>query len=529
MKLILSTIVIFISVSLVGFPVFAAVVPTVLQCDINTDGIISTSDLVDIASNLGKTGAAGWIREDVDRNGVIQVCDLMFVATHYGESTTAPSEPTVPDDTSSSGKSYYVSPSGSDTSLGTVSSPFASLSKALSASSSGGTIYLRGGTYKNSITISKSGITIRNYNNEKPIIVGTTSTTVEFSSGASNVLVYGVNFSNSPGDCIYLEKGNNHITFSHCGFYNIPKHVLYAYNEDGAPTKYIEYLNINNCTTSKVGWGSGYSGEIFSFDGCRYFVYENNLLKDFTKQGINNNGGCCNGVIQGNTFVNTNYFSYKIDPSWANNDRTVHDIVIRNNLFTGTGTTSKREIFINPEVGYGGSCRVYNIDIYDNIFATTASSGDMSYGISILADTVTTFSNIRIMYNTFYVAAGSSNYAITMDKGDGTFSNCVIANNIFVTTSTATQIYTDFTSGFIFKNNCFYYPSGTAAGISSVGVGDGGIRANPLFITLGSDFHLTASSPCKDAASSTYTIAKDYTGISRPQGTGYDIGAYEFH
>lgn len=134
------------------------------------------------------------------------------------------------------------------------------------------------------------------------------------------------------------------------------------------------------------------------------------------------------------------------------------------------------------------------------------------------------------MYNTFYIASGSSNYAMTITKGDDTYTNCVIANNIFVTTSTATQISTDTTSGFTFKNNCFYYPSGTASGISGgVGLGDGGIRANPLFVNLGSNFHLTASSPCKDAASSTYTVSKDYDGLSRLQGTGYDIGAYEFH
>ena len=527
-KRIISTILILLSICLSNIPAFA-VTPTKLQCDINGDGIINVSDLIDISKHLGQKGTPGWIIEDVDKNGIIQVCDLMFVASHYGESATTTTGTTVPDDTTSSGNSYYVSTSGSDSSSGTLSSSFATLSKAMSASSSGDTIYMRGGTYTNSITISKSGITIRNYNNEKPIIVGTTSTTVQLSSGASNVMFYGVNFSNCPGDCVYLTTANSHITFSHCGFYNIPKHVVYAYNENGAPTKYIEYLNINNCTTSKVGWGSGYTGEIFSLGGCRNFVYENNMLRDFTKQGLCNGAGSCNGLIQGNTFVNTKYFSYKIDPAWANNDNTVHDVIIRNNLFTGTGTTSKREIFINPEVGYGGTCRVYNIDIYNNVFDTTASSGGMSYGISIKADSVATFSNIRIMYNTFYVASGSSNYAITMVKGDATYTNCVIANNIFVTTTTATQIDTDFTSGFTFKNNCFYYPSGTASGISSVGLGDGGIRANPLFVNLGSDFHLTASSPCKDAASSTYTVSKDYDGISRQQGTGYDIGAYEFH
>jgi hypothetical protein len=516
-KKMLSTTIIFIMIFLSSISISSST--TLTEFDINNDGIINTLDLIEMSNHIGMTGSPGWISDDVDHNGKIQICDLMLVATHYGETTT-----------STLGTSIYVSTSGKDTNSGTLSNPFATLSKAISASSSGDTIFMRGGTYTNSITISKSGITIRNYNNEKPIIVGTTSTTIQFSSGASNIVFYGINFSNSPGDCVFLTRGNSHITFSHCGFYNIPKHVVYAYNENGAPTSYIEYLNINNCTTSKVGWGSGYMGEVFSLGGCRNFVYENNMLSNFNKQGLCNGAGSCNGLIQGNTFVNTKYFSYKIDPSWAYNDYTVHDIIIRNNLFTGTGTTNKREIFINPEVGYGGRCRVYNIEIYNNIFDTTAISGGISHAISVGANSAgTIFNNIRITYNTFYVASGSSNYAMTIKKGDDTFTNCVIANNIFVTTSTATQISTDTTNGFTFKNNCFYYPSGTAVGISGVGLGAGGIRANPLFVNAGNDFRLTASSPCKDAASSTYTISASYDGVSRPQGSGYDIGAYEYH
>lgn len=518
-KRILSTVIILTTLFFFSVPLNSAA-PDLIECDINKDGIINTLDLIEMSNHIGMTGTAGWISEDVDHNGIVQVCDLMLVATHYGETTATPIE-----------NALYVSTSGRDSNAGTLSSPYATVSKAISASSSGDTIYMRGGTYTNSITITKSGITIRNYNNEKPIIVGTTSETVDFSSGVSNVLFYGINFSNAPGDCVFLTKTNSHITFSHCGFYNIPKHVIYAYNENGAPTNYIEYLNINNCSTSKVGWGSGYMGEIFSLGGCRHFVYENNLLRDFNKQGVSNGAGSCYGLIQGNTFVNTKYFSYKIDPSWATNDNSVHDITIRNNLFTGTGTTNKREIFINPEVGYGGRCHVYNIEIYNNIFNTKAVSGGMSYGVSMAANSAgATFNNIRITYNTFYIASGSSNFAMTIKKGDDTFTNCVIANNIFVTTSSATQISTDTTNGFTFKNNCFYYPSGTAVGISNgVGLGTGGIRANPLFVNMGSDFHLTASSPCKDAASSTYTVSKSYDGISRPKGTGYDIGAYEFN
>lgn len=78
-------------------------------------------------------------------------------------------------------ENYYVSPTGSDTNVGTVEAPFQSLMKAQSVASSGDTVYLRGGTY-DTFTIAatdsnynyvhrmdKSGITYEAYPGEKPV------------------------------------------------------------------------------------------------------------------------------------------------------------------------------------------------------------------------------------------------------------------------------------------------------------------------------------------------------------------------
>lgn len=44
----------------------------------------------------------------------------------------------------------------------------------------------------------------------------------------------------------------------------------------------------------------------------------------------------------------------------------------------------------------------------------------------------------------------------------------------------------------------------------------------------GGDYHLTGSSPAIDQGSSSQAPSDDYEGNSRPQGSGYDIGAYEY-
>ncbi|MCP5102716.1 MAG: BACON domain-containing protein, partial [bacterium] len=59
--------------------------------------------------------------------------------------------------------------------------------------------------------------------------------------------------------------------------------------------------------------------------------------------------------------------------------------------------------------------------------------------------------------------------------------------------------------------------------------GDNPVEGDPLFVNVSSaDFHLQAGSPAIDAGSSTGAPSDDYEGNSRPQGSGYDIGAFEY-
>jgi len=96
------------------------------------------------------------------------------------------------------------------------------------------------------------------------------------------------------------------------------------------------------------------------------------------------------------------------------------------------------------------------------------------------------------------------------------FVNCIISNvNDFLTgsnNSTFTYHYCDF------YNNGFTTPTG-----------NGNISVNPLFVNQTSgDYHLQSSSPCIDAGTSLNAPASDFEGITRPQGAGFDIGAYEY-
>ncbi len=96
------------------------------------------------------------------------------------------------------------------------------------------------------------------------------------------------------------------------------------------------------------------------------------------------------------------------------------------------------------------------------------------------------------------------------------FVNCIISNiTNFLTgsnNSTFTYQYCDF------YNNGFTTPTGT-----------GNISTDPLFVNqTTADYHLQSNSPCIDTGTSLNAPTTDFEGITRPQGAGFDIGAYEY-
>jgi hypothetical protein len=58
------------------------------------------------------------------------------------------------------------------------------------------------------------------------------------------------------------------------------------------------------------------------------------------------------------------------------------------------------------------------------------------------------------------------------------------------------------------------------------------VASNPRFVNYiragGGDYHLSADSPAIDAGTAGRAPPTDLDGVARPQGAGYDIGAYEF-
>jgi hypothetical protein len=84
--------------------------------------------------------------------------------------------------------------------------------------------------------------------------------------------------------------------------------------------------------------------------------------------------------------------------------------------------------------------------------------------------------------------------------------------------------------GALIVNNISYLNAGGAITLQGRGgVANHNLINDPWFVDPGAlDFHLAAGSPAIDAGAPLAEVPDDADGVLRPQGPGYDIGAYEF-
>ncbi|SFU90060.1 protein of unknown function [Clostridium sp. DSM 8431] len=211
---------------------------------------------------------------------------------------------------------FYISPNGNDNNLGTISSPFKSISKAQDAASSGDTVYMMGGVYKdfkiasedsnyyyvNNIT--KSGILYRAYSSKDlPIFdfsnVKPTKRIAAFriGPGVKNVTflameITGVKDGNQKqSECIRVE-GN--ATFNQVSCHDNNANGFYFVNHaTGSCIKCDSYNNIGTNSQS-IGNTDGFGAHAdgVTFKDCRAWNCSDDGYDCLTSKGSNTFDGC---------------------------------------------------------------------------------------------------------------------------------------------------------------------------------------------------------------------------------------------
>jgi parallel beta-helix repeat protein len=493
---------------------------------------------------------------------------------HQGPATAGAESPVA----TMSGSVYFVATSGNDSNPGTESQPWRTIQYAVGRIDSGDTIYLRGGTYAESIVISSSGAagapkTLSNYPGETVTINGSGHMALRTNGAVGYWTIQGITFRSTDRYAIRLgwweEAATNNFVVK-------DNRILGTLFTIGS------YHVFENNEVDGTGYSAAYGDAgLAEADISHHNVFRNNTVHDFAHadaRGIWTQGKTHDTIIEGNNIYNivpTGGLGQCIDldgagsVEWritvknntANNCGYVgiqlensFDCVVENNIISNSGSAGIMVINYDTRVGckVGGENNQYgdtNADnsckgdptnnvirqnlIYDDAGWAWGYGGIINQGAG----------SLKILGNTIHAAWGSSNGGINFQDSAARTSGAIIKSNIIYQGSGVAICALDYASLVEDSNNLVYKSDGAKAyGLGSgctpsysllqyqsmTGKGQGSVQANPLFVSAAQgNFHLQAGSPAIDAGAYVGLNA-DLEGNPRPLGSGYDIGVFEY-
>ena len=446
----------------------------------------------------------------------------------------------------SAATSYYVSTTGNDNNQGTLASPWKTIQKAANTVAAGDTVYLMGGNYSksngslpNKVVVNVSGsngnyITFTNYPGETVTIDGTGISLPSEINGVENwqglieatgksyLKFIGLRVVNSDWAAFLIKGigGNSHyITIQGCYIYNARSAAVIMSGDGGANTSgNFKVLGNEADRCANDSTGDTHIQEVISIQyGVSDVEVANNYVHDYINdsvwggEGIDIKNGTSNATVHHNEVVNTTsvgiyvdgFSAYQSNISVYNNS--IHDVAGSNGLALASEA--------------GGICEyvnVYNNIVYNNYEGMRIPS----YGTG-------TTRNAKVTNNTFYANGGG------MSIGDwtGPIVNLYVRNNIFSQNVQHTIVNRDRPgdSGKVIAYNLIDGFRGYSGGGFVETRGTNYVEGNPYFVDgPNHNFRLQSNSPAINAGTSTDAPSFDYGGNSRPQGGGYDIGAFEY-
>ena len=401
---------------------------------------------------------------------------------------------------------YYVdgaNSSASDSNPGTEAEPWKTIQKAASTLVAGETVFIKSGTYNESVSVANSGtpihyITFSAYPGDEHEVMINQQFTIP---GKSYIKVTGLRRNlgqegfavKGPSTGVVLDGNYTYGTFgSGISAWGVP------WQSNPGNYDNIKDIVISNNTVEKACDG-GWNECITLANGVQGFEIIDNIIKnggDNTNggEGIDIKEGCSDGVIAGNHIYNLTRRGIYLDGGRNEapfSKPIVEEIEIYNNVIHDN---EDQGIAIMTE----GPGDVRFIKIYNNLLYGNEEDGIMYYkhpaGSGIVHD-ITAINNV--CYN-------NQRYGILSNFS--TSYNMLTRNNICYQNSTDVW----FQSG---SNTQDHNLFGT----------------NPQFVNANSgNFRLQAVSPARDSGSATLAPLFDLDGMVRPYGAGFDIGAYEY-
>lgn len=405
----------------------------------------------------------------------------------------------------------YVSTTGTDTNPGTQAQPFLTLTRGVRDLKPGDTLLVMPGLYAESLygiipggTDWNNPVTVKAYDpSNRPIMKPNANVgayrVIEFGGNwpipasqqhyiiIDGFILDGVNVSDS---VIKIEDGAHHIRVMNSELMNAPNNGVLVYTPEIGNNEFLN-LDVHDNGNTDFAHGLYIANNDNVIDGCRIYrnagwgvhVWNSYYPSDSTSDTPSRNS-IRNNIIYDNARVGGR------GPGIG--------------LYQGMGNKAYNNIVVNNNVGIVMDYGATDTFIGNNVVYKNKSNGIL-VGI--------TATNNTYIYNN--IVAESGYIGISVYQGSNYVRNNLGYHNTVdePTLSDYAKNYLDYTGTAVAENNIFNpYPG-----------------LDPQFVNPENrDFHLRAGSPAINTGLALADVTTDITGTARPQGFGYDIGAYEY-
>lgn len=407
-------------------------------------------------------------------------------------------------DNGASGTTYWVATSGSDGNVGSQSSPWRTISHAVSIAGAGDTVVIVGGSYAEDVKMAVSGgagspVTVR-------ANAGDTVTVRSLNLAASHLVVGGLNVTGASGPCVAIQPAVSDVTLRDsqihgCGSDGIRfvrttsqpyttqsqllRNKVYGVGTSDTSANdlqiYANYLTVEGCDLS----GAPNDGIDMWGD---HLTFRANYIHD-----ISNSYGHHNDAFQTWNGLNDG----------AEGNPVTNLLVERNHIANIIGSDAHGFMVEGPGNNYWTVRNnvIENIGSIGMIFGITGT-GNSSLGLAV--------------YNNTFVNAGPNDVVEFNSKDTGSFSNNILqgGGGLYITTGTTV----------VHDNNIF---SGTT---SNVALGAHDKNVSPGFVNASAgDYHLASGSPAVNAGDNgNIDPLRPYDFDGNPNNGIVDIGAHEY-
>lgn len=465
------------------------------------------------------------------------------------------------------GATYYVATTGNDTNPGTQERPWRRIGKAAGTMVAGDSVLVRGGVYYESVNPAQSGteqdpITYAAYDTEAVFVDGSEVVTGWVRDSADRYRA-SVNFTCDPRFVTERDPNGNHgglVTQDGAKLQYameaspaaVDSPGEYYMNDSLSPpfTLYVCIRDLGQGTDpNNYEMRLGRRRKGFDLDGGEDWLEACRLtFRNYNDNAIHSIGA--NGCIFRDLTLHTNFITgiYLTSASnrcliercafWDNGHggielASTHRTVVRKNRFLrrdrGDGCGGNgAHMWLGPVGALADSNLIEN-----NLAFATGRYGYQGPGFVVAGS----YNVIR--HNSMFSSGGGA--LALLDGGHNT-----VVNNAFDVSASFAHGIAVFPNACrdsfqFFRGNCFYAQDpadkywwnnvrySSLAAWESAGAQTGNTDSLPGFVRPDSeDLHLAAGSACVDRGTPDSAAAEDYDGTPRPQGAGFDIGAFEY-